>query len=61
MLALARHEQLDIVVVPAPLTDEPPRSGIRYWLPSLAGLALSQEALYERFALILYRRNGWIS
>jgi uncharacterized SAM-binding protein YcdF (DUF218 family) len=61
VLALARHEQLDIVIVPAPLTDEPPRSGVRLWLPSRAGLALSREALYERLAMILYRRNGWIS
>lgn len=59
--ALARHEQLDVVIVPAPLTDEPPRSGYRFWVPSPAALALSQEALYERLALVYYRRNGWIS
>ncbi len=59
--ALARHQQIDIVVVPAPLTDEPAQSGVWSWLPSLAGLALSREALYERVALIVYRRNGWIS
>ena len=61
VLALARQQQLNIVIVPAPLSDEPPRSGIRLWLPSPTGLALSQEALYERLSLILYRRNGWIS
>jgi len=59
--AIARQQELDIVVVPAPLTDEPAQSGIWSWLPSRAGLSLSQEALYERMALILYRRNGWIS
>jgi uncharacterized SAM-binding protein YcdF (DUF218 family) len=61
VLALARQEHLDIVIVPAPLTDEPARSGVGLWLPSRAGLALSREALYERFALVYYRRNGWIS
>ena len=60
--ALVRHQQIDVVVVvPAPLTDEPAESGIWSWLPSRAGLALSREALYERIALIVYRRNGWIS
>ena len=57
---LARHEQLDVVVVPARLDNEPPASGYRFWLPSLAGLALSREALYERAAFLYYRRNGWI-
>lgn len=57
---LARHQQLDVVVVPARLDDEPPASGYRFWLPSLAGLALSREALYERAAFVYYQRNGWI-
>ena len=57
---LARHEQLDVTVVPARLEKEPPASGYRFWLPSLAALALSREALYERVALVYYRRNGWI-
>jgi uncharacterized SAM-binding protein YcdF (DUF218 family) len=61
ILALARQEQLDIVVVPAPLTNEPSRSGFRFWVPSRAALSLSEEALYERLALVYYRRNGWIS
>jgi len=58
--ALANQEQLEIVIVPSGLDDEPPASGLLYWLPSRAGLALSREALYERFALTYYRRSGWI-
>jgi uncharacterized SAM-binding protein YcdF (DUF218 family) len=60
VLALARHEQLNVLVIPAPLDDEPPASGFRFWLPSLSGLANSREALYERLAVLYYRRNGWI-
>ena len=57
---LVRHEQVNVVVVPGRLDDEPPAGGYRSWLPNLAGLAVSREALYERAALFYYRRNGWI-
>ena len=57
---VVRHEQVNVVVVPARLDNEPAAAGYRLWLPSLAGLALSREALYERAALLYYRRNGWI-
>jgi uncharacterized SAM-binding protein YcdF (DUF218 family) len=59
--ALARHEQVEVIVVPAPLSNEPSASGFRFWVPSRAALTLSQEALYERLALVYYRRSGWIS
>jgi uncharacterized SAM-binding protein YcdF (DUF218 family) len=51
---------LDVLVIPAPVDHEPPSSGVRRWLPSLAGLVLSRDALYEMGALAYYRRNGWI-
>ena len=57
---VVRNEHVNLVVVPARLDAEPPADGYRSWLPSLAGLALSREALYERAAFLYYRRKGLI-
>lgn len=57
---LADRLGLDVLVIPAPVDHEPPNSGVRRWLPSLSGLVLSRDALYEMGAIAYYRRNGWI-
>ena len=57
---LADRLGVDVVVIPAPVDNEPPAAGARRWLPSYAGLLMSRDALYEMVALAYYRRNGWI-
>jgi uncharacterized SAM-binding protein YcdF (DUF218 family) len=58
--AVAQQLQMNVVVIPTPLDDEPPVAGWGRWLPSLAGLRLSREGLYERVALAYYRSKGWL-
>ena len=57
---LARRLNLSVVLIPAPLDSEPAVSGVMSWLPSLAGLAVSRDALYEHLAFAYYRWNGWL-
>jgi len=52
--------RMNVVVVPSPVDAEPTNSGAKRWLPSLAGLRLSRDGLYERIAVAYYRRNGWM-
>jgi hypothetical protein len=58
--AMARAAGLDIILVPSPMDVEPPVKGLRYFLPSLAALTLSRDALYELAALPYYRWRGWL-
>jgi len=58
--AIAKQLQMNVVVIPSPVDAEPSMSGVRRWVPSLAGLRLSREGLYERIAVAYYRRNGWM-
>ena len=60
VIGLVRRANLDVIVVSAPVDREPAAAGAWRWVPSLAALALSREALYERVAVAYYRRNGWI-
>jgi uncharacterized SAM-binding protein YcdF (DUF218 family) len=58
--ALARTTGLTVVLAPAPLDEDPPTSGWRARLPSLAALRLTRDAIYEHAALAYYHRRGWI-
>jgi uncharacterized SAM-binding protein YcdF (DUF218 family) len=58
--AIAKQLRMNVVVVPSPVDAEPTNSGAKRWLPSLAGLRLSRDGLYERIAVAYYRRNGWM-
>lgn len=49
-----------IVVIAAPVDREPASEGVWRWIPSLAALALSRDAVYERVAYAFYLKNGWI-
>jgi hypothetical protein len=57
---IVRRERMNVVVIGAPVDREPAASGVRRWLPSVAALAVSRDALYEWAALAYYRRQGWI-
>lgn len=57
---VARHLDLDAVLIPSPLDDEPPVAGASAWLPHLSGLFLSRDGLYERVAMAYYRWKGWM-
>ena len=47
-------------IVPAPVDDEPPSSGLWRFIPRYIALRLSRDALYEHAALWWYARQGWI-
>lgn len=51
---------LGAVVVASPVDLEPRDRGAWRLVPSLSGLRLSRDALYERGALLYYRWKGWI-
>ena len=59
--ALLRSAALAVSVIPAPVDREPSTSGIGALIPTYAGLRVSRDALYERFALAYYERHGWIA
>ena len=53
--AFVRQAGLPVLVVPAPLDEEPSQVGLKRWVPSLAALAVTRDALYELAALAYYR------
>lgn len=58
--ALAAAMATPVIVVPAPVDDEPPTMGVAIYLPSHIALRVSRDALYEHAALLWYARKGWI-
>jgi hypothetical protein len=58
--AVAQQLRLNVLVVPSPVDAEPAVTGLGRWLPSVAGLRLSRESVYERIALAYYRSKGWL-
>lgn len=58
--ALAEAAHLDVIVIAAPVDDEPAASGWRAWVPSYFALRVSRDALYEHAAIWWYRWNEWI-
>jgi len=56
---LVRQFGLNATVIASPVDSEPPTTGVRRFIPSLAGLTLSRDALYERVAVPYYRWKGW--
>ena len=57
---LIERSGLDAVVVASRMNFEPGASGSWRFVPSLGGLALSRDALYERAAVLYYRWKGRI-
>jgi hypothetical protein len=52
-----RAENLDVVLVAAPLDEEPSVRGVWMYLPSLGALTASRDAIYEIGALRYYRER----
>lgn len=50
--------QTSVLLIPSPLDREPASAGAAAFVPSLAALAASREAIYEHAALIYYRWRG---
>jgi uncharacterized SAM-binding protein YcdF (DUF218 family) len=50
---------LHLTLVPSPIDDEPPTSGLALFTPSYIALRVSRDAIYERAALIWYAWQGW--
>jgi uncharacterized SAM-binding protein YcdF (DUF218 family) len=59
--ALAAAANLNVQLVASPVDVEPPRAGIRLFVPTYVALRASRDALYEHAALALYRWRGWIA
>lgn len=57
---LVRKQGLNVVVLAAPVDAEPPTHGASRFLPSMAALFHSRDAIYERVALAYYRWKGWV-
>jgi hypothetical protein len=50
--------QTPVLLIPSSLDREPATSGAAVFVPSLAALAASREAIYEHAALVYYRWRG---
>ena len=53
--ALLRAQQLDVLLAPSPIDDEPPVSGIRRFLPVYRALRVTRDVVYEHLAIRYYR------
>ena len=58
--ALLRHAQVDALLAPSSIDDEPPVTGIWRFVPMYIGLRVTRDALYEHAAVSYYRRKGLI-
>ena len=58
---LARQAGLTLVLVPSPVDTEPPKTGVRVFVPTYTALRVSRDSLYEHTALAYYRWRGWIA
>ena len=58
--ALVRSQQLEVILAPSPVDDEPPVSGIRLFIPIYGALRVTRDATYELAAVRYYKRSGLI-
>lgn len=59
--ALAAFRARGIDAIPLPVSALPRGNGIEFYLPSVYGLALTTDALYEVYALLFYLLGGKIN
>jgi hypothetical protein len=59
VVALARKEGLQVLLMASPADTEPATSGLGLFVPSYAALGISRDAIYERAALAYYRWRRW--
>ncbi|MBI1308706.1 MAG: hypothetical protein GC129_02460 [Proteobacteria bacterium] len=59
--ALATFRARGVDAIPMPVMNIPYDSGVRYYLPSVYGLGITTDALYEVYALAFYLLTGKIN
>jgi uncharacterized SAM-binding protein YcdF (DUF218 family) len=59
--ALVDTMGFEVQLIPSYVDGEPPRRGLRQWIPSYRALRLARDAVYEHAALIYYRHRKWIA